>query len=304
MPTIILAGGSGFLGRKLKARFQRDGFEVLTLTRHPRPGDPTELLWKPGVTAAQWAERFEGAEAVFNLAGENLGAKRWTEARKRVLKESRIVATRSIVDAIKRCRTPPRVLVSSSAIGYYGAHDDEAVTEQTPPGRDALAQLCVAWEREASALAGDGRTRLVINRSGLVLSPDGGLLKEMLFPFKFGLGATLGSGQQYMSWIHIEDWVEMATWLVRTDSAQGPFNLTAPNPVTNGDFTKTLARVIRRPALFKAPAFALNVLLGEFAQFALTGQRVLPVQAEHLEFSFRFRELEPALRDLFEKTTT
>jgi len=297
MPTIILAGGSGFLGGKLKARFQRDGFEALTLTRHPKPGDPTDLLWKPGVTAAQWAERFEGAEAVFNLAGENLGEKRWTEARKRVLKDSRIVATRSIVDAIRRCQTPPRVLVSSSAIGYYGAHGDEPVTEQTPPGHDALAQLCVAWEREASALAGDSRTRLVINRSGLVLSPDGGLLKEMLLPFKLGLGATLGSGRQYMPWIHIDDWVEMATSLVRTDAASGPFNLTAPNPVTNREFTKTLALVIHRPALFTAPAFALNVLLGEFAQFALTGQRVIPAHAEQLGFSFRFRNLEPALRD-------
>jgi uncharacterized protein (TIGR01777 family) len=162
----------------------------------------------------------------------------------------------------------------------------------------------VAWEREASALAEDSRTRLVINRSGLVLSPDGGLLKEMLLPFKLGFGATLGSGQQYMPWIHVDDWVEMAAWLVRDDAARGPFNLTAPNPVTNREFTKTLARVIRRPALFTAPAFALKVLLGEFAQFALTGQRVLPAHAEQLGFSFRFRNLEPALRDLFVTTTT
>jgi uncharacterized protein (TIGR01777 family) len=299
MPTIILAGGSGFLGRKLAARFKRDGAEVLTLTRHPRAGVATDLMWNPGVTAAQWAERFEGALAVFNLAGENLGEKRWTETRKRALKESRIVATRSLVDAIRRCHTPPRVFVSQSAIGYYGAHGDEPVTETTPPGRDALAQICVAWEREASAVAGDSRTRLVINRTGLVLSPDGGLLKEMLLPFQLGLGATLGSGRQFMPWIHVDDWVGLAAWLVATDAATGPFNLTAPNPVTNREFTKTLARVIHRPALFNAPAFALNVLLGEFAEFALTGQRVLPAHAEHLGFPFRFRELEPALRNLF-----
>ena len=301
MPTIILAGGSGFLGRKLEARFERDGTEVLTLTRHPRAGVRTDLLWKPGVTAAQWAERFEGALAVVNLAGENLGEKRWTEARKRVLKESRIAATRSLVDAIRRCQTPPRAFVSSSAIGYYGAHGDEPVTETTPPGRDALAQICVAWEREASALAGNSRTRLAINRSGLVLSPDGGLLKEMLLPFKLGLGATLGSGRQFMPWIHVDDWVELMAWLVSTNAAAGPFNLTAPNPVTNREFTKALARTIHRPALFKAPAFALNLLLGEFAEFVLTGQRVLPEHAESLGFQFRFRELEPALRDLFKR---
>ncbi len=304
MSTIILAGGSGFLGRKLKDRFERDGTEVLTLTRHPRPGVATELRWTPGVTAAQWAERFEGAAAVFNLAGENLGDKRWTEGRKRALKESRIVATRSLVDAIHRCQTPPRVFVSQSAIGYYGAHGDEPVTEQTPPGRDALAHICMAWEREASALANDSRTRLVINRTGLVLSPDGGLLKELLLPFRLGVGATLGSGRQYMPWIHIDDWVELAAWLVATDTATGPFNLTAPNPVTNREFTKTLARIIHRPALFTVPAFALNVLLGEFAQFALTGQRVLPERAEKLGFQFKFGELEVALRDLFDAKRT
>ena len=298
MATIILAGGSGFLGSALKARWEREGAQVLTLTRRPRPGVPTDLQWTPGITAAQWAERFEGAAAVFNLAGENLGEKRWSDARKRALKDSRIVATRSIVDAIHRCQTPPRVLVSSSAIGYYGAHGDEPVTESTPPGRDALAHICMAWEREASALANKGRTRLAISRSGLVLSPKGGLLKEMLLPFRLGAGATLGSGRQFMPWIHLDDWVELAVWLVKTEAAAGPFNLTAPNPVTNREFTRTLARIIHRPALLQAPAFALKLLLGEFAEFALTGQRVLPEHAERLGFQFRFRDLESALRDL------
>jgi uncharacterized protein (TIGR01777 family) len=298
MTTIILAGGSGFLGSALKARWEREGAEVLTLTRRARPGVPTDVQWTPGITAAQWAERFEGADAVFNLAGENLGEQRWSEARKRALKESRIVATRSIVDAIRRCQTPPRVFVSASAIGYYGAHGEEAVTESTPPGRDALAHICMAWEREATAIGDGGRTRLAITRSGLVLSPNGGLLKEMLLPFRLGAGATLGSGRQFMSWIHLADWVELAVWLVKTEAAVGPFNLTAPNPVTNREFTKTLARVIHRPALLQAPAFALKLLLGEFAEFALTGQRVLPEHAERLGFQFRFRELGLALQNL------
>ncbi len=299
MATIVLAGGSGFLGRKLAARFEQDGIDVLTLTRRPRPGVRTDVFWKPGVIAAQWTERLEGAHALFNLAGENLGEKRWTKARKRALADSRIAATRSLVDAIRRCRVPPHVFVSASAVGYYGAHGDEHVTERTPHGSDALAQLCVAWEREASEIAGDRRTRLAITRSGLVMSPDGGALKEMLLPFRLGLGATLGSGRQFWPWIHIDDWVELAAWLVATDSARGVFNLTAPNPVTNHEFTKALARAIHRPALFQAPGFALKMILGEFAEFVLTGQRALPAHAESLGFQFKFRELEPALRDLF-----
>jgi uncharacterized protein len=304
MATIVLAGGSGFLGRKLAARFEQGGLDVLTLTRRPRPGVRTDVSWKPGVTAAQWAERLEGAHAVFNLAGENLGEKRWNVARKRALADSRIAATRSLVDAIRRCRVPPRVFVSSSAVGYYGAHGDEAVTEHTPPGTDPLAQLCVAWEREASTIEGDSPTRLVITRSGLVMSPDGGALKEMLLPFKLGLGATLGSGRQFWPWIHIADWVELAAWLVANDSARGVFNLTAPNPVTNREFSKTLARVIHRPALFRAPGFALKVILGEFAEFVLTGQRALPAHAESLGFQFTFRQLESALRHLLRDRQT
>jgi hypothetical protein len=304
MATIVLAGGSGFLGRKLAARFEGDGLEVLTLTRRPRPEVRTDVFWKPGVTAAQWAQRLEGAHALFNLAGENLGERRWTDARKRALADSRIAATRSLVDAIRRCRVPPRVFVSSSAVGYYGAHGDEHVTERTPHGSDALAQLCVAWEREASEIAGDRRTRLAITRSGLVMSPDGGALKEMLLPFRLGLGATLGSGRQFWPWIHIDDWVELAAWLVATDSARGVFNLTAPHPVTNREFTKALARVIHRPALFRAPGFALKLILGEFAEFVLTGQRALPAHAESLGFQFKFRQLESALRDLLRDRQT
>ena len=299
MPTIVLAGGSGFLGRKLAAHFHASGTEVLTLTRHPRPGVHTDLPWTPGVTAAQWTERLEGAEALFNLAGENLGDKRWNEARKRALHDSRIVATRTLVEAVSRCQNPPRVFVSSSAVGYYGAHGDEPVTESTTPGKDPLAQLCVAWEREASALDGHPHTRLVITRTGLVMARDGGALKEMLLPFTLGLGAVLGSGRQYWPWIHMDDWLALVSWLVATEAASGPFNLTAPNPVTNREFTRTLARAMHRPALFRAPGFALKAILGELAEFVLTGQRALPARAESLGFKFKFRELEPALKDLF-----
>ncbi|MGH9384958.1 MAG: TIGR01777 family oxidoreductase [Vicinamibacterales bacterium] len=301
MATIVVAGGSGFLGRYLRARFERDRHRVLTLTRRPKPGVATDLHWQPDGNRGPWADRLEGVEAVFNLAGENIGEKRWTTSRKRALRESRLLSTRSLVDAVQKCRTPPRVFVSASGSNYYGAHGDEPVTERRPPGHDFLAEMCVAWEREASRLANHPTTRLAIARSGLVMGVDGGALKEMIRPFRFGLGATLGTGRQFMPWIHVDDWTEMAAWLVATDAARGPFNFTSPTPVTNREFTKTLASVLRRPAVFQAPGFAVKLILGEVAEFLLTGQRLLPAHAERMGFQFRFRELEPALRDLLRK---
>jgi uncharacterized protein (TIGR01777 family) len=303
MATIVLAGGSGFLGRKLQARLERDGHQVLVLTRHPKPGIATDVQWQPNGSRGTWADRLDGSEAVINLAGENLGAKRWTKERKQVLRESRLVATRTLVDAVKKSQTPPRVFVNASAIGYYGPRKDERITERTAPGHDALAQLCVAWEREAAQMANDPRTRLAIIRTGLPLSPDGGVLRELLLPFKLGFGATLSSGRQFMSWVHIDDWIELVVWLIATADAHGPFNVTAPTPVTNREFTKTLARVLHRPALFRAPGNLLKLVIGEYAELAITGQRVLPAHAERMGFQFRFRELEPALRDLLEKRT-
>lgn len=171
------------------------------------------------------------------------------------------------------------------------------MTERTPPGADFLAQLCVDWEREARAEALPA-TRLAIVRSGVVLGGDGGALKKMLLPFKLGLGATLGSGEQYMPWIHVDDWVALVSWLLATDGASGAFNATAPAPVTNREFTRTLGHVLRRPAVFQAPAFVIRIGLGEMADMLLTGQRVLPAAAEELGFRFAHRELEPALRSL------
>jgi uncharacterized protein (TIGR01777 family) len=299
--TIVVAGGSGFLGRHLEARLERDGHDVVVLTRHPRPGRRGDVAWKPGVTAAQWVDRLEGAAAVFNLAGENIGERRWNEARKRALYDSRIQATRTLVEGIQRCQTPPRVLVSASAMNYYPATSDAPVTEDTPPGTDVLAQVCVAWEREAAVLATDPRVRVVVLRSSLVLSLEGGALPELMRPFTFGLGATLGSGRQFMPWIHLNDWVELAQWLAANEAARGPFNLSTPHPPTNREFTKTLARAMHRPALFTVPGFALRLIVGEFAEYLLTGPRMLPARAQELGYRFKFPELEPALHDLFNR---
>lgn len=270
---------------------------MLTLTRSPRRDHPEELPWQPDGLPGQLSTHLEGTTAVVNLAGENIAAKFWSERRKKQLRESRLLATRTLVRAIAGCARPPAALISASAVGYYGPHGDEAVTEQTPPGSDFLAQLCVDWENEARAGA-SARTRVAIVRSGLVLGADGGALKKMIWPFKLGLGATLGAGDQYMPWIHLDDWVALVTWLIGEVPAKGAFNATAPVPVNNRDFTRTLGRVLRRPAVFRAPAFVLQLALGELADMLLTGQRVLPAAAEEMGFQFRYPELEPALRSL------
>jgi len=296
VPTIVLAGGSGFLGGKLRARLEQDGHRVLNLTRSPRPGQAGDVAWQPDGTAGQLAAHLEGTAAVINLAGENIAGNFWSDGRKAQLRNSRLLATRTLVRAIGACTVPPRALISSSAVGYYGPHGSETVTERTGPGSDFLAQLCVDWEQEARAGV-SAATRLAIVRTGVVLG-DGGALKKMLLPFKLGLGASLGSGDQYMPWIHVDDWVAMVAWLVGDDRATGAFNATAPVPVTNRYFTRTLGRVLRRPAVFNAPAFVLKMGLGEMADMLLTGQRVLPAAAEELGFRFAHRELEPALRSL------
>jgi uncharacterized protein (TIGR01777 family) len=297
VPTIVLAGGSGFLGAQLRARLERDGHRVLNLTRSPRPGQAGDVAWRPDGTAGSLATHLEGTEAVVNLAGENIAGNFWSDGRKVQLRNSRLLATRTLVRAIDACTVAPRVFISASAVGYYGPHGSETVTERAAPGADFLAQLCVDWEQEARAVASPA-TRLAIVRSGVVLGADGGALKKMLLPFKLGLGASLGSGDQYMPWIHEGDWVAMVAWLISESRATGAFNATAPVPVTNRDFTRTLGRVLRRPAVFNAPAFVLKIGLGEMADMLLTGQRVLPAAAEELGFRFAHRELEPALRSL------
>jgi uncharacterized protein (TIGR01777 family) len=295
--TVVIAGGSGFLGSRLQAQLERMGTRVRTLTRSPKPDRPGDVAWRPDGSPGDLATHLEGVDAVVNLAGENIGATFWSDARKIKLRESRVLATRTLVQAMAACARPPKVFISGSAVGYYGPHGDELVTERTAPGSDFLARLCVDWEQEAHAAA-TAQTRLAIVRSGLVLGADGGALKKMVLPFKLGLGATLGSGTQYMPWVHEDDWVSLVIWLIGTDRATGAFNAAAPAPVTNSAFTRTLGRVLRRPAVFHAPAFVLKIGLGELAGMLLTGQRVVPAAAEDLGFRFTYRELEPALRSL------
>ena len=297
--TIVIAGGSGFLGRKLARHLESQGHRTLTLSRRSNPsaGGGPVIHWQPDGSAGDLARHLEGIDAVVNLAGEGLADNRWTENRKAAIRQSRIVATRTLVRAVAECAHPPRVFVSGSAIGYYGPRGDEPITEADTPGSDFLAKVCVEWEDEVRPVASSS-TRLVIIRTGLALSADGGALAKMLLPFKLGLGATLGSGTQYMSWIHVDDWTAMVWWAIQNERLIGALNVTAPEPVTNRAFTRTLGRVLKRPALLQAPAFVLQAAMGEMATMILTGQRVLPARAEQLGFRFTHRLLEPALRSL------
>jgi uncharacterized protein len=297
---IIIAGGTGFLGGALTAALRADGHDVIVLTRQTGTLPPGLASWTPDGTAGSWTRTVDGADAVINLAGAPLDEKRWTEPQKRVLVESRVLATRSLATAIAAAGRPPALFLSSSAVGYYGPRGGEPVTESDAAGADFLARLVVQWEAEASTPPSG--TRVVLMRSGIVLAPDGGALARMLPPFRLGVGGPFGTGRQYMSWIHRQDWIDLARWLLTSADARGPINATAPAPETNEAFAATLARVLRRPHLLRAPAFALRLALGEMADAALlAGQRVVPARAQALGFRFAWPALEPALRDLLRR---
>jgi uncharacterized protein (TIGR01777 family) len=281
---IAISGGTGFLGRPLAAALAAAGHQSVALPRN-RTG---------------WASAIDGAAAVVNLAGEPIAAQRWTAAHKTRVLESRVQVTRTIVEAIHQAASPPAVLVSGSAVGYYGPRGDETVTEDTPAGSDFLASVCVQWEAEATRAA--DRSRVVCVRTGLVLERDGGALPQMLPPFKFGAGGPAGSGRQYWPWIHRSDWVALVQWAIATSSVTGALNATAPTPITNAEFARALGRALHRPAFMPAPAFALRLLLGEMADgLLLSGQRAVPAKAQRLGFTFRYSQIDQALTEIFQR---
>ena len=291
----MIAGGSGFLGQKLVERLEGGGHAVTILTR--RPVRAHHVRWNPDGSSGTLPAHLDGKDAVINLAGEGIADKRWSAARKAALRNSRILSTQTLVRAVAQSPHPPKVFISASGVGYYGPRRDEPITEAASAGSDFLAQLCVEWEQEARIVESPG-TRLAIVRKGLALAGDGGALARMLLPFKLGVGATLGSGDQFVPWIHVDDWTALVAWLLQNDRAAGAFNAAAPEAVTNRTFTRTLGRVLRRPAVLHAPAFVLQAALGEMSTLLLNGQRVLPAHAEQLGFRLTHRELEPALHSL------
>ncbi len=293
---ILITGATGFLGRRVCEVLSRAGHTLVALSRDPQrarervPQLSATFPWE-SVTQA-----LEGCEAVINLAGETV-AGRWTDAKKRTIRESRIAGTRNLVEGLSKLSARPKVLISASAIGYYGDRGEESLTEDAPPGSDFLAQVCQEWESEATRAESVG-IRVVRLRLGLVLGPGGGALHAMLPIFKLGLGGPLGSGEQFWSWVHRDDVVGAITYALDRESLSGPVNVTSPQPVRQREFAKTLGRVLRRPAFLPAPAFALKIALGEFASGLLASQRVLPQRLSHEGYQFRFAKLEPALRDI------
>lgn len=292
---VVIAGGSGFLGSALVSHLQHQGHSVAVLTREPAHGQ--HVRWDPYGPVTRWAHALEDAEAVVNLAGARIDT-RWTAAHKRAMWNSRVHVTRSLVAAMRSQRRIPPVLLNASAVGIYGAHGDEPITdEHAAAATGFLAGLGVAWETEALAAAPEAR--VVLLRTGVVLAREGGALPQLALPFRLFAGGPVGSGRQYVSWIHRDDWTGLVVWALTNPAVSGPLNVTAPNPVTNAEFSRTLGRVLRRPALVPAPAFAVRLLLGEMAEVALTGQRVVPEKARALGFEFRYPLLEPALRAIY-----
>ena len=296
----MITGASGLIGTALVPALQRDGHRVLRLVREDRGGADT-LGWDPAAGRID-ATGLEGVDAVVHLAGAGIGDKKWTPERKREIRESRTRGTTVLCDALAGLERKPAVLVSASGVDYYGAHGDEPLTEDSPPGDGFLAEVCVDWEA-ATAPAEQAGIRVVRLRTGPVLSADGGVLKRMLFPFKAGLGGRIGTGKQWMSWISIVDHVGAILHVLGRDDLSGPVNSTAPNPVTNGEYTKTLGTVVRRPTAIPTPITPLKVLYGMelVHSLLLTGQRVLPKRLLDTGYRFEHAELEPALRALLGK---
>jgi uncharacterized protein len=300
---IVIAGGSGFLGQAISSAFSREGHQVVILTRSASGASATPRVrlvqWTPDGGIGSWTSEIDGADAIVNLSGESIAARRWSEAQKQRIEDTRVSATHSLVEAVHAAKSPPSTFMSGSAVGYYGPHGDDAVTEQTPAGDDFLARVCVQWEGEAER-ASSNRVRVIALRTGLVLNKAGGALPRMLLPFKLFAGGPVGSGKQYWPWIHLDDWVELVRWAIATPALSGAVNATAPNPVTNTEFARHLGRALARPAFMPAPGFALRLALGEMADaLLLSGQRALPAKALGLKFTFRYPHLPDALRAIF-----
>jgi uncharacterized protein (TIGR01777 family) len=297
---IIISGASGLVGKALADNLRAEGHIVAHLVRLTGNLAPGDIRWAP-TSASIDASALEGADAVVHLSGANVAEGRWTHARKQVLRSSRIDSTRLLVDSLSRLQQKPRVFVCASAIGYYGNRGDEILTESSHQGKDFLSYLARDWEGEAARAEHSG-IRAVILRFGVILAAQGGALPQMLPPFKRGFGGRLGSGQQWMSWITLDDVIRIIRAAIgdaqpENTQYRGPINVVSPNPVRNTEFTQTLANVLGRSARFRVPAFALRLAFGEMAnELLLSSQRVMPEQLQSSGYAFQHENLEPALR--------
>ena len=290
---VLITGASGLIGSALQKSFTEKGYEMLLASRK-ESSDDGHIQWsiEEGFTNP---EKLEGIDAVVHLAGESVNGLRWTDEKKKAIRDSRVFGTRSVVDAISKLKQKPKVLIAASAVGFYGERGDEEVTESSGAGDNFLAHVCKEWEAE-SRRAEDAGIRTVLLRTGIVLSKDGGALATMLLPFKLGLGGVIGSGKQWMSWITLDDHIAAINYAIENENLRGAVNSVSPNPVQNEEFTKKLGDVLYRPTFIPLPEFAVSMLFGEMGdELLLASTKVLPARLEEAGFEFKYPELKPAL---------
>ena len=307
---VIISGGTGFIGSRLSNDLAAEGHEVIVLSRSPALSEGlaknVRIEGWDAKTASGWGYLVNGADAIVNLAGANLAGtgffpSRWTDERKKVIIDSRVNSGKAIVEAVEQAESKPGILIQSSAVGYYGTQPFNVdITEESPAGNDWLAQVCQQWEATTAAVETMGVRRVII-RSGAVLSFEDGALQRLALPYQMFVGGPMGSGKQPFAWIHPADEVGAIKFLIRNMEASGPFNLTAPHPVTNAEFGRTLGEVMGRPSLIPVPGFAINTMFGEVATVVLEGQKALPKRLQELGYQFKFPTVEAALRDLYRK---
>jgi len=306
---VIITGGTGLIGSNLAQDLIEDGYELIVLSRNPEnvkglPAGVQVVGWDAR-TAKGWGELADNAFAIVNLAGASLAGEGffptpWTDERKKLIVQSRLDAGKAVLEAIEAAENKPKVLVQSSAIGYYSARGDEDLDEESRPGNDFLADVCKQWEA-VTRPAEDMGVRRVVIRTGVVLTLEGGAFTRLLLPFKLFAGGPMGSGRQYLSWIHITDEIRAIRFLMENEQAQGVFNLTAPAPKRSKTFARVLGGIMKRPGFIPVPAFALKLMFGEVATVVVDGQKVYPRNLQELGFEYKYAELEPALRDLLGK---
>lgn len=290
---VLITGATGLIGIALQKSFKAKGYEMLLASRKEAKDD-SHVHWDPENGFSE-PEKLEGVDAVVHLAGESVSGLRWTDDKKKAIRDSRVHGTRSVVEALAKLKGKPKVLVAASAIGFYGDRDDEEMTETSAVGDTFLAEVSRDWEAEARR-AEDSGIRTVLLRTGIVLSKEGGALGTMLTPFKFGVGGVVGSGKQWMSWISMDDHVRVINYAIENENVRGAVNSVAPNPVTNEEFTKTLGEILYRPTILPLPSFAINMVFGEMGDaLLLVSIRVLPKRLEEAGFEFEYPELKAAI---------
>lgn len=303
---VIITGGTGLIGSNLAQRLAAANYDVIILSRNPDkttglPAGVKAVRWD-SQTAEGWGHLADGAKAIVNLAGASIAGdgfipSRWTDKRKKLILDSRVKAGQAVVEAVDAAASKPELIIQSSAVGYYGPHGDETLSEATGPGHDFLAQVCQAWERSVQSVVQQG-VRLVVIRTGVVLSTQDGAFPLLLLPHKLFVGGPMGSGKQWLPWIHLEDEVRAIQFLIENSQAQGVYNLCAPEPVTNRQMSQAIGKAISRPSFLPVPGFALKLLLGEAASLVLDGQRQIPQRLTHSGFTFSHPDLLPAIRHL------